>query len=82
MLKGQRSPLKGRKWTKEQKAKYQATRAANKAARQATPEGINDARTYLRHALVDINERIRSGQLKKRDRAHLLMELALDVLGG
>lgn len=77
-----KSKLKGRKWTPEQRAKYMSTRAATEAAKKSEPSGVTDARVYLRHAVADINARLANGKLKKMDRAHLLAQLALDVLEG
>jgi len=72
-----KSPLKGRKWPEEQKARHMETRRRN-ALLKVTAEGspqVPDAIGYLNSARVWLKGR-------ELDKAHHLMMLALDALLG
>jgi transposase-like protein len=66
-------------WRKKAAKGYQKPEA-KKATGSASAH--KDAIVYLRHAREDVNARLRGGTLKKMDKAHLLLLLALNVLGG
>jgi phage FluMu gp28-like protein len=76
----------GAKWTAEQKAKFKATMAARRAAKETkNPEyagRMEDAAGYLRQAVRVQEQLLREGKIKRRDAAHLLAELALKTLEG
>lgn len=81
--KGRTSPLKGRKWTKAMKKKAKATRAlsrAEKAGLLTAKPRRDDAIIYLRHGIAEMQARLNDGRIKREEKWHILIKLALKTL--